>query len=73
MPAPQTIVAVTSAPWLPACLLRLIRRTYVHSGRRPKPDVGNLPVGQAHAPLPLPAGHTHMPPGQKIDRVSTGL
>jgi hypothetical protein len=43
------------------------RRTYVLSGRRPKPDVGNLINEQAHAPLPLPAGHARMPPG----RIST--
>jgi len=28
------------------------RRAYVLSGRRPKPDVGNLVKDQAHAPLP---------------------
>jgi hypothetical protein len=28
-----------------------------------KPDVGNLINEQAHAPLPLPAGHARMPPG----------
>jgi len=39
------------------------RRAYVLSGRRPKPDVGNLAYTQAHAPLPLPAGHARMPPG----------
>ena len=42
----------------------------VLSGRRPKPDVGNLFDEQAHAPLPLPAGHARMPPGlQYGDRV----
>ena len=46
-----------------SCLPWLIRRTYVLSGRRPKPDVSNLAYTQAHAPLPLPAGHTRMPPG----------
>ena len=28
-----------------------------------KPDVRNLAYTQAHAPLPLPAGHARMPPG----------
>jgi len=28
-----------------------------------KPDVSNLIREQAHAPLPLPAGHARMPPG----------
>jgi hypothetical protein len=32
--------------------LGLSRRAYVLSGRRPKPDVGNLVKEQAHAPLP---------------------
>jgi len=36
-----------AAIWAPAS-----RRTYVLSGRRPKPDVGNLVKDQAHAPLP---------------------
>lgn len=41
------------------------------SERRPKPDVGNLSVEQAHAPLPLRAGHARMPPGLRFrgDRV----
>ena len=48
------------------------RRSYVLSGRRPKPDVGNLVRDQAHAPLPLPAGHARMPPGpsKADDRVT---
>jgi len=33
------------------------------SERQPKPDVGNLFREQAHAPLPLRAGHARMPPG----------
>jgi len=35
------------------------------SERRPKPDVRNLIDEQAHAPLPLRAGHARMPPGPK--------
>ena len=39
------------------------RRPYVHSGRRPKPDVGNLLGTGACAFTGKPAGHARMPPG----------
>ena len=54
-----------------AALASAPRRPYVHSGQRPKPDVGNLVRDQAHAPLPLPAGHARMPPGLQYRRPSS--
>ena len=43
----------------------VLRRPYVHSGQRPKPDVGNTGNAQrACAFTGKPAGHARMPPGR---------
>ena len=43
------------------------RRPYVHSGRRPKPDVSNLDQRSgACAFTGKPAGHARMPPGLRM-------
>ena len=43
----------------------VIRRPYVLSGRRPKPDVGNPLITGACAFTGEPAGHARMPPGRR--------
>jgi hypothetical protein len=51
------------------CPAGSVRRAYVLLERRPEAGCWKPVLRQAHAPLPLPAGHARMPPGP--DKVVT--